>query len=162
MGLDLFYDATWEERLAVSTPQVLVADGATGQARPLVWERMEPGHFHAASPLVAGQWLRGAVQVGDHAIPFGPVAAGINPEWMLDRQRVAELQNVARLSGGGERINLDKVWQAPRQLEFYDVRPWLLAALLLTFLAEAFCTRIGWQLPAPRWKPRLPRLRRVD
>ena len=159
LGLDLFYGAAWEERLAVSTPQVLVADGATGQARPLVWERMEPGHFHASSPLVAGQWLRGAVQVGGHAIPFGPVAAGINPEWMFDRQRVAELQTVARLSGGGERINLDKVWQAPRQQEFYDVRAWLIAALLLVFLAEAFCTRTGWRMPVPKWAARLPGFR---
>ena len=151
LGLDLFYDASWEERLAVSTPQVVVADGATGKARALVWERLEPGHFHASTPLSPGQWMRGAVQVGTYAIPFGPVAAGTNPEWTFDRQRVAELQNVARRSGGGERIDLSKVWQAPRQPEFSDVRAWLLVALLVAFVAEALCTRLGWRMP-DRWR----------
>ena len=165
MGLDLFYDASWEERLAASTPEVLVADGATGKARPLVWERMEPGHFHASTPLVPGQWMRGAVQVGASALPFGPVAAGTDPEWMFDRQRVAELQDVAGRSGGGERINLSKIWQAPRQPEFFDLRPWLLVALLLAFVAEALGTRLGWQLPGlgrvrwPQWVARVRRAR---
>ncbi len=147
LGLDLFYDASWDERLAMASPQVLVADGATGQARPLVWERLEPGHFHAAAPMVSGQWMRGAVQVGKYAVPFGPVAVGTNPEWVFDRARVTELQNVARISGGGERIDLGKIWQSPREREFYDVRPWLLVALLVSFVVEALWTRMGWRVP---------------
>ncbi len=147
LGLDLFYDESWEERLAAAAPQIMVADGATGGARPLVWERLEPGHFRAATPLTAGQWMRGAVQAGKYALPFGPVAAGTDPEWTFDRARVAELQAVSRLSGGGERIDLSKIWQAPRQPEFYDLRPWLLVALLVAFVAEALATRVGWGLP---------------
>ena len=162
LGLDLLYDESWDARLAASAPQILVADGATGKARPLVWERLEPGHFRASTPLAPGQWVRGAAQVGKYSLPFGPVAVGMDPEWLFDRQRVAELQNVARLSGGGERIDLSKIWQAPRQQEFSDVRPWLLAALLLAFVTEVLCTRLGWQIPARvTWRSwrRAPRVR---
>ena len=147
LGLDLFYDASWEERLAASSPQVLVADGASGQARTLTWERLEPGHFHTTTPLLPGQWLRGAVQVGAYTVPFGPVATGTDPEWTQDRARIAELQTVARLSGGGERIDLSKVWQAPRREEFSDVRAWLLVALFFAFLTEALTARRGWHYP---------------
>ncbi len=156
LALDLFYDAGWEERLAAAAPQVLVADGTGGQARPVTWERLEPGHFRANTPLRPGQSLRGAVQAGAYTLPFGPVATGTDPEWTLDRTRVVELQNVARLSGGGERIDLGKIWQAPCREEFSDVRAWLLTALLLAFLAEALTTRMGWRLPS---LPRLAQLR---
>ncbi len=147
LALELFYDTGWEERLAASAPRVLVADGVGGQARPVIWERLEPGHFRASTPLLPGQWLRGAVQVGAYTVPFGPVASGTDPEWTLDRARVTELQNVARLSGGGECIDLSKIWQTPRHQEFSDVRVWLLTALLLAFMAEALVTRMGWQTP---------------
>ncbi len=146
-NLDLLYSPAWEERLAKDAPQVMVADGATGQARPLVWERLEPGRFRASTPLKPGQFLRGAVQVGPYALPFGPVASGVDPEWNFDRARVAELQNVARLSGGGERLDLSKIWQSPRQEEFNAVRAWLLVALLMVFLVEVLCTRLGWRMP---------------
>lgn len=152
LTLDLYYDATWEERLAAAAPQVMVAEGASGPARPLTWARLEPGHFQASTPLPPGQWMRGAVQVGQYAVPFGPVTAGTDPEWSLDRGRVAELREAARQSGGGEQINLSRVWQAPRRQEFSDVRPWLLVTLLALFLTEALGTRLGWQMPAGlRW-----------
>ena len=59
LGLDLFYDAGWEERLAAAAPQVFVADGAGGPARPLVWERagarpLPHEHPAAARSLAAG------------------------------------------------------------------------------------------------------------
>ena len=154
LGLDLFYDASWEERLAAAAPQVLVADGASGNARPLVWERLDPGHFHASTPLPPGRWLRGAVQVGAYTVPFGPVAAGTDPEWTLDRQRITELRNVAALSGGGECIDLSKIWQSPRHQEFTDARPWLLIALLVAFVTEALVTRMGWKWPMVAWPKR--------
>ena len=54
LHLDLLYDASWDERMALAPPQALVADGASGQARPVVWERMDPGHFRAVTPAQAG------------------------------------------------------------------------------------------------------------
>ena len=54
LRLDLFYDQTWEERLAASAPQITLADGPTGKTRPLVWEHLEPGHFRAVTTLPSG------------------------------------------------------------------------------------------------------------
>lgn len=145
LELDLLYSAAWEERLAKSAPQIVVAEGASGPARPLVWERLEPGRFHASVPLQPGQWMRGAVQVDKYALPFGPVASGVDPEWRFDRARIAELQAVAQASGGGAVTDLSKVWQVPRQPEFTGTRNWLLTALLAVFLAEVLATRLGWR-----------------
>ena len=147
LQLDLFYDQSWEERLAANPPGIVLADGATGQPRPVVWEHLEPGHFKAVTTLPPGQWVRGAAQLGKFAVPFGPITAGINPEWTFDHARITELQNVARLSGGGERTDLSKVWTAPRKAEFRDLRSPLLLVFLLTFLTDTLATRLGWQLP---------------
>ena len=145
LELDLLYSPAWEERLARNAPQLVVAEGAKGAARPLVWERLEPGRFHASTPIRPGQWIRGAVQVDRYALPFGPVASGVDPEWHLDRARVAELQAVAQASGGGAVTDLSRVWQAPRQPEFAGIRNWLLGALLAAFLLEILATRLGWR-----------------
>ena len=145
LELDLLYGPAWEEPLAKSAPQIVVAEGANGPARPLVWEQLEPGRFHASVPLKPGQWTRGAVQVDKYALPFGPVASGVDPEWRFDRTRVAELQAVAQASGGGAVTDLSKVWQAPRQPEFAGIKEWLLAALVVVFLAEVLVTRLGWR-----------------
>ena len=151
LELDLLYSAAWEERLAKSAPQIVVAEGANGASRPLVWERLEPGRFHASTPLRPGQWTRGAVQVDKYALPFGPVASGVDPEWRFDRARIAELQAVAQASGGGAVTDLSKVWQAPRQPEFAGIRAWLLGALLVVFLAEVLATRLDWRtMPASK------------
>jgi uncharacterized membrane protein len=146
LRLDLLYDPGWEQKLAENPPQILVAEGATGPARPLVWEKLNPGHFEARTPLTAGQWMRGAVQVGHTALPFGPVSGGTNPEWAFDRRRIAELQAVAQMSGGSERVDLTKIWLAPRREAFRDIRNWLLVSLLLAILADAVATRLGWGL----------------
>src|SRR5207248_600131 len=65
----------------------------------------------------------------------------------FDRARLTELQTVSRLSGGVERLDLSKIWEAPRRSEFRDMRPWLLVAFLVVFLADALLTRLGGRLP---------------
>lgn len=146
LSIDLLHDDTWFQRLAVP-PRVFLADGAKtgeGSVREVAWERLEPGHFRAKSSLEHGVLTRGAVQVGDLAIPFGPVVVGGSPEWTFDRSRVEELRQVAAQSGGQERINLADVWQQPETKEFASIQPWLLGAALLLILAEALATRLGW------------------
>lgn len=160
LQLDLLSDDTWEEKFTQSAPQIFIADGASGEARPLVWQRLEPGHYSASMSLEPGRWFRGAVQIGKFTIPFGPIITGTNPEWTLDRERVVELQNVSRLSGGEERVDLSKVWQAPRREAFRDLRPWLLGVLLLAFLADALFTRLGWRIPEFAKMPQLVKLQK--
>jgi von Willebrand factor type A domain len=143
LQLDLFYDASWEQTFGETAPRVMLGDGADGKARDLVWERLEPGHFSTSAPLEPDQWVRGAIQAGKHTLAFGPIMAGSNIEWTFDPARLAELQAVSHASGGIERIDLSSVWQAPHRAEFRDLRPWLLIALALLFVADALCARLG-------------------
>jgi uncharacterized membrane protein len=153
LRLDLLYDDEWEPRLARAAPRIVLGDGASGETRELVWERLAPGHFTASAPLQTERFVRGAVQVEGFTLPFGPLVASGSAEWTPDRARLLELQAVSRASGGVERVDLTKVWQAPRRATFADLRPLLLVVVLLLFVLEALFTRLGWELPLPRlWR----------
>ncbi len=141
LNADLFYDDTWSERIAASPPQLIVAAGASGDASNQPWERLSPGHYRATMDMPGDRWLRGAVRVGNHAFPFGPINAAINPEWTFDKARLDELKSTAARSGGGERVDLSDSWRAPRAPAWRGITPWLLIALLLALLAEAWRTR---------------------
>ncbi len=152
LRIDLYYDASWEPRLAIAPPRLVMADQASLQPRELVWQRLAPGHYSATMELEPERWVRGAIQVDDFALPFGPLVAGSNLEWTFDRARLLELQSVARATGGVERLDLTRIWQAPRRAEFYDPRNILLAVLLGVFVLDALATRLGWKWAGFRWK----------
>ena len=154
LKLDLLYDDTWEQKLAQSPPRIVLGDGLSSQTRDLVWQRLSPGHFSASTHLDPERWVRGAVQLEKYTIPFGPIVAGSNAEWSFDRARLLELQNLARESGGSERIDLSSTWQAPRRSAFHDARPAVLILLLLLFVIDALVTRLGW-----KWAFRWPGMR---
>lgn len=143
---ELFYDETWNERVAAQAPQLLLAAGAGGKTRGLDWERLAPGHFRASLDIGDATEVRGAVRVGDVALPFGPVNAATNPEWDFDRTRLEELKAVSFHSGGQERVDLSDVWHAPRAPAWRGIDRWLLIALAVALLLEAWQTRAGWTL----------------
>ncbi|MEO7932327.1 MAG: VWA domain-containing protein [Chthoniobacterales bacterium] len=145
LHLDLFYDETWTARIAAKPPQISLSSGVESAVRELVWERMEPGHFRCTTSLEPGKFVRGAVRVGEFTLPFGPVLAGSNIEWTFDRNRLTELRELSRASGGVERLDLSRVWEAPRRVAWRDLRAWLLMALLLAFIGDAWATRFGWK-----------------
>ena len=147
LRIDLYYDHTWESALTQTPPRILMADQTSSDPRPLTWERLAPGHYSASADLIPEQWVRGAVQVGNSTLPFGPIVAGSSVEWTFDRARLLELQGVARATGGVERLDLAKIWQAPRRAAYYDPQAILLSLLLLSFVADIFAARIGWHLP---------------
>ena len=143
---DLFYDESWNDKIAARAPELVLANGADGKARPVSWERLAPGHFRATFDVEGDTYVRGAVKIGDSAFPFGPVNAVTNPEWSFDKARLQELRTVSTRSGGSERVDLSDVWNAPRPPAWRDVQAWLLMALLLSVLLEALATRVGWTL----------------
>jgi len=151
LRMDLYYDESWEPRLAAAPPRLVMADQASLTPREVTWERQAPGHFSATTELEPDVWVRGAIQVENFTMPFGPVVAGNNLEWTFDRARLLELQSVARATGGVERLDLTKIWDAPRRAEFYDPRNILLALLLGMFVLDALAARIGWKWTAGRW-----------
>ena len=152
LAIELFYDERWESRFARAMPEVVVA-GSGGEAQELVWERLRPGHFRAFAPLAGGQPLSGAIRAGEHAIPFGPHALDASIEWAMPPQRIQELDTLSRLSGGGERLNLETVWEADARRRYVDLRPWLAGLLLLFVLLEAAQARLGFSL-VPRFRGR--------
>ena len=146
LRMDLYYDETWEARLAAAPPRLMMAEQASLQPTEITWQRLAPGHYSAVTELAPDRWVRGAIQVEKYTLPFGPIVAGSGVEWTFDRARLLELQSVASATGGVERIDLAKIWQAPRRAEFYDPRAVILALLLATFVADALATRIGWRV----------------
>lgn len=149
LSIDLLYDeAEWNERFAARPPRVVLSrgDGPDRNAE-LTWERLAPGHFSVRADLREGELVRGAVQVGETALPFGPVVVGTSTEWAFDSERVAELRATSDISGGRELLDLSDAWRKPDRKEFATIQPWLLSFLLLLFIADALVTRTGWKLP---------------
>ncbi|MCE9518647.1 MAG: VWA domain-containing protein [Verrucomicrobia bacterium] len=143
---DLFYDETWNARIAAHAPELVVSAGSDGRLRTVPWERQAPGHFRAVLELEGDKYLRGAVKIGDAALSFGPVNAVTNPEWSFDKARLDELRDASARSGGAERVDLSDVWRAPRPPAWRDMQRWLLMALMVALLLEAWQTRAGWSL----------------
>jgi len=144
IGIELLFDPSWEEKLAQTPPQVVLAEDAAGEGRALTWERIEPGRLRARAALAPGHWYRGAVQLAGATLPFGPVGATDAAEWALDPARLRELEALAAATGGGERADLASIWKAPRPGSAHrDLRPFLLLAVLGLFLAESLRVRLG-------------------
>ena len=101
LAVDLLYDETWEAKLAERPPRVVIATGPRAEsAREMPWRRMRPGHFRMEAGMSEGELLRGAVQVGPHALTFGPLVVGTSAEWAFDGARAEELRELAASSGG--------------------------------------------------------------
>ncbi len=149
--IDLFYDATdatIAEQIAVDPPELAIARDAGGTATTVAWERLAPGHFTAGVDAADVAYLRGAIRLGEEAIPLGPLNVSTNPEWTFDRGRRDQLSAVSIRSGGEPRVDLSDVWTAPRPASFGSIRRWLIPALLLLILVEALQTQTGWRLRA--------------
>ena len=149
LTIDLIYDTeVWAERFAAAGPRIVLGHGeAADQIEELQWERVGPDRYTVRADLADGSMVRGAVQLGGIALPFGPLAVGADAEWAFDRDRIAELRQVSAASSGRELINLEDAWLRPPAKELAPLRPWLLIALLAAFLLEALITRTGWSLP---------------
>jgi len=154
LSLELLYDsAVWEEKIATTPPTVVLEKGfRNGKKEELIWERLSPGHYQVKTRLEEGTPARGAVQVAGAAIPFGPITVGSGSEWRFDPERVKELRETARASGGEEILDLSKAWKKPPSPGEAPIRIPLLIAILVLFLIEALVTRTGWRLPGLSWQ----------
>jgi hypothetical protein len=163
LTLDLLHDETWEERLMARPPRILLAYGAhAGSPREIAWERLAPGHYQARVDLPEGEMVRGAVQIGTQALPFGPAIVGTSTEWAFDETRTEELKQVSQTSGGRELRELHQAWRTPRTERFVDLRNELLILTFILMLVEALITRTGWHLPQwafAGWKPKTSRIK---
>jgi hypothetical protein len=102
--------------------------------------------------LEEGSVIRGAVQVGSFAIPFGPITLGSSIEWAFEPERIAELRAVSQQTGGrGELVELSTAWLRPPRVMEASLRLPLGIALLALLIVEALLTRTDWKFPT--WQP---------
>ncbi|MEM1085624.1 MAG: vWA domain-containing protein [Verrucomicrobiota bacterium] len=151
LSLDLLYDPEmWAETLSTTPPRLRLLKTGTGTSPyDIPWKRIEPGHFAVSRDLDEGAVVRGAIQVGPHALPFGPITVGSSIEWAFEPERLTELRAVSALTGGREILNLEDAWMRPPFENEVSLRLWLMLALLVFVVAEALMTRTGWKLPLP-------------
>ncbi|MEO1991034.1 MAG: VWA domain-containing protein [Pirellulales bacterium] len=144
---DLFYDNTNQslsQQILSNPPELTIVRGTKPLPEPIVWERLAPGHFSASFDASDTPYIRGAIRLGDNAIPMGPLNVSVNPEWTFNRRRISELLATSIRSSGEHRLDLSHVWSAPRQEGFYSIHRWLLSFFIITMLIEAVQTQTGW------------------
>lgn len=143
LKVELLHDASWTPKLATRPPVLQVAQGTKGDSREQTWKRMAPGQYEAVIDLTPQEVVRGVVQLGEYNLPFGPYLAGADAEWARPRAALEELKAVASASGGGERLELSEIWDAPRPPSYVDLSFWFLLAALLFLLIDIAWTRLG-------------------
>lgn len=157
LTIDLLYDTDqWAEKFAIHPPRIRLLEG-TSAPYQAPWKRISPGHFTLTRDLAEGTLVRGAIQTGQHAIPFGPVTVGSSTEWAFDPDRLAELRSISAQTGGRELVDLSSAWLRPPAIHQTDLRIPLATTALLLILLDALITRTGWKLPTPPTpKPQKP------
>ena len=162
LTLDLLYDPlTWSQKLSALPPKVRLQDDAGGATLDLPWRRIAPGHFSLTRDLDEGSVVRGAVQVGENALPFGPLSVGSSVEWAFEPERLTELRAVSNQTRGRELLDISKAWLRPPFVAETSLRLPLGIALVLLVLADALLTRTGWKLPQLALPNRAPKEARV-
>jgi Mg-chelatase subunit ChlD len=149
--IELHYRDSWNAALAERSARLLV-QGIDGSAeREIPWSRAKPGLLRAQVPGPISTALRGAVLIGEHSLPFGPIGLATSAEWDFEPTQQQALQQLAHYSGGRERADFASLWNFPRTADMQPLQSFLLLLALLLILIEALLTRLG--VPA-RWPAR--------
>jgi Mg-chelatase subunit ChlD len=147
--VDMYYTEEWQRGFAAHPPTVAIASSTRKDLTPPVWQHLTPGHFQTSLVLDPGELIRGSVLLDKYSLPFGPIGAQKSPEWAFDRERLLEVKEVSKQSGGEERVDLASIWSAPGRVERYNLQPWLLTALLIFFLLECLLSRLNLNMDWP-------------
>ena len=144
LALNLHFNGQWNETFSKSIPKIFIRSSSSDLVREGAWRRLAPGLYNTSLNLRSGESINGVIQAGDYTIPFGPLQAGIDMEWVFDRERIQDLQTVSQLSGGEERSDLSQAWQRPEKKLYRDLSIWFLITALLLFLWELYSYRVGF------------------
>jgi len=149
LKIDLFYDTEeWAEKFNNAAPGIKIIKGEHGgESYEVPWKRISPGRYSVTRDLEEGTLIRGSVQAGNHAIPFGPIIVGSSTEWAFDSDRLAELKTLSQQTGGRNLTDLSQAWLRPPRTHYADLRLPLGLALLIFVLLDALITRTGWKFP---------------
>lgn len=144
LKLDFLYDEKHEALMATHPPQIFMTNDQVVAAETLPWRRVRPGHLSVETQLDFWKVYKGAVQFGKMVIPFGPIATSESIEWQRSAERIRELETIAKITGGGELIQVEDIWKSAHSERYVSMRPWFLLTLLLLCLFEFTLTRIGY------------------
>lgn len=157
LTLDLLYDPElWSEKFTANPPKIrLLETDSTAGAYDVPWKRIAPGQFSVSRDMEEGAVIRGAIQVGPHAIPFGPITLGSSIEWAFESDRIRELRTASQQTGGRELLDLTSAWLRPPYIQDTSLRLPLSIFLLGLVIMEALLARTGWKLPTWNRTPRV-------
>ncbi len=149
LSIDLLYDTDqWAKKLSLHPPRIkLINASAANTPYQVSWKRISPGQFSLTHDIEEGAVIRGAIQIAEHSIPFGPIVLGSSSEWAFDPNRLTELRAVSAQTGGRELVDISQAWQRPSAIDQVNLRIPLAITLLVLILLDALITRTGWQLP---------------
>lgn len=107
------------------------------------WELLKPGVYQYSYQLEPNTLARGAVHIGKHVLPFGPLTLQTNPEWNFSDDVKAQFLDLVQKTGGQERLDLISIFDAPRNQSSLDLQVYLIWSGLLLLVVEALLSKIG-------------------
>ncbi|MDD3117612.1 MAG: VWA domain-containing protein [Victivallales bacterium] len=132
------------------TPEVLLLSGAPGKApvsshHLMRWET--PDSLVLEIPLTGGETSLATVQI-ENLPPqvMAPAVLPYSPEFRPapHREYRSSLEQLCRMTGGRERIDLAAIWQnLPEHRYWINLAPWLIVAAVLLLLLEVLERRTG-------------------
>ena len=163
--VELHLDPARETAPFTRLPELAVLSARPGEAAASTTTRMRwssADTLLGEIPLTGGQTVLTNVVVPELGQTLlAPVCLPYSPEYLPQRRRedVGTLEQVARSTGGCERLNLGEVWKdVPKRPRLVPLAPYLLLAAVTAFLLEVVQRRTGflsirWRLPG-RLRPK--------
>ena len=123
------------------------AEGApTPETYTMRWET--PDILQVEVPMRSGSVSLATVEVpGKGKANLGPVCLPYSPEYQPHPPGIgsAHLKELARITGGQERTDLEAVWaDLPERPRYFPLAPWLATLAAGLILTEVFQRRTGW------------------
>ncbi|HEY4415514.1 MAG TPA: VWA domain-containing protein [Verrucomicrobiae bacterium] len=134
-----------------SLPRVRILHGLAGAAPvketvALQWKNADL--LEVAIPVAGRETLLNTVEIaGQQPVTLPPVCLPYSPEFAPDQpgRGVATLAQIATTTGGGERLEIPKLWNdLPVRARYVELAPWLLIVAAVLFLLEILERRTGW------------------
>ena len=144
-------------------PRARILHGQPGAApgkaiMTLQWKNADL--LEAAIPVAGGETILNTIEIpGQPPVTLPPACLPYSPEFAPDKpgRGATALAQIAGTTGGGERIEISKIWsELPIRSRYVALAPWLLVAGAVFFLLEIFERRTGWLFrPLARKNPAL-------
>jgi Mg-chelatase subunit ChlD len=132
-------------------PRVKMLHGIPGTAPAketiaLQWRNADL--LEAVVPMGGRETVLNTVEIsGQQPVTLPPVCLPYSPEFVPEQtgRGVSALAQIAATTGGVERGELPKIWDAlPEKSRFVPLAPWLYIAATILFLLEVLERRTGW------------------